>query len=181
MLIGIGKRRDEAASEGPVEALLACHRRIRHFTGMAAALAGASRAPEREIAEAAAAVARYFDEALPLHAADEDLSIAPRLLARAPEGPLRAALATMSAEHVEIEATLGEALPLWRAVAAEPAALAGHAGRLAELAARLAAHFEAHLGPEEAVIFPALDALLDPEGRAAIHAEMRARRGASRG
>jgi hypothetical protein len=180
MLIGIGKRRDEGEG-GPVEALLACHRRIRHFTGMAAALADAREAPAIEVAEAAAAVARYFDEALPLHAADEDLSVAPRLLARGADGALRGALVTMSAQHVEIEATLGVALPLWRAVSVDPGALGVCAGRLAALAARLTAHWEAHLRLEEAVIFPAMVAQLDAAERAAVHAEMRARRGASRG
>lgn len=176
MLISIGKRRDDEAAEGPVTALLACHRRIRHFTAVAAALAEAREAPPRETAEAAAAVARYFAEALPLHAIDEDRSVAPRLLARGAAEPLWMALQTMSAQHVSIDATLAEAIPLWRAVAVDPGALAAHAPRLAALARALAAHWDDHLGMEEAIIFPALAAQLDDAERAAIHAEMRARR-----
>jgi hypothetical protein len=180
MLMEIGKRRDDEVAEGPVEALLACHQRIRHFTSLAAALATTPGASLQEIAEVARAVGRYFELALPLHAADEDLSVAPRLLARGADEPLWMALQTMSAQHVSSDATLVEALPLWRRVAADPAALAAQAARLGELARALAAHWEDHLGMEETIIFPAITARLDDAERAAMLAEMRARRASSR-
>src|SRR4051812_30710357 len=82
MLKQIGERRP--AGEPLLAALLDCHSRIRRFSTLAIRLAEAD-APPNEIAETAAAVHRYFTVALPLHAADEDLSIAPRLAVVAPE------------------------------------------------------------------------------------------------
>lgn len=179
------RRREENRGPGDVvDALLDCHRRIRHFTALAVALPDATAVPPAEIASAAAGVVRYFSEALPLHSADEDMSIAPRMLAvdqpsSGPPEPLRAALATMTRQHGEIELTLGSALPRWSAVAADPACLSTHAAALRGLAARLSSQWDEHLGLEEATIFPAIRALLPPDEQEVIRREMRARRGSS--
>jgi hemerythrin-like domain-containing protein len=175
MLVSIRRREADAAPGDVVDALLDCHARIRHFTATATALAGAAGAPSAEIASAAAGVIRYFTEALPLHSADEDASIAPRLRARAPE-PVCAALDAMTRQHGEIDRTLAEALPRWTEVAADPTCLPAHAALLRDLAARLVTQWDEHLGLEEATIFPAIRAHLPEEERAQIQAEMRARR-----
>jgi hypothetical protein len=88
MAVHIGAPRPAA---GAVELLLECHERIRHFARLALKLAGTRDLPPAEVAEAAAAVRRYFAEALPLHAADEEESMMPRLRGRDPavEGPWR--------------------------------------------------------------------------------------------
>ena len=67
---------------GPAELLLACHGRIRWFTALAARLASAEPASEASVADAALRVHRYHAVALPLHQADEELSIARQLVAR---------------------------------------------------------------------------------------------------
>ena len=55
-----------------VDLLLECHARIRRFLGMARHLADAEAVADREASEAAAAIGRYFEVALPLHTTDED-------------------------------------------------------------------------------------------------------------
>ena len=77
--------RPDPISEDAVDLLLSCHYRIRHFTALAARLAEATAAPPDQIEQTAASVARYFRIALPLHKADEDGSIYPRLCQAAPQ------------------------------------------------------------------------------------------------
>ena len=170
MLKQIGEQRP--SGEPLLQALLDCHLRIRRFTALAARLADPA-ATRSELADAAASVHRYFTVALPQHAADEELSVAPRLIAVAPE--LAEAVARIDAEHVGIMALVAELAPLWQIVAADPGRAGELAGRLVRLTARLDALFAAHLGPEERQIFPALERI-SPEERAAALVEMKARR-----
>jgi hemerythrin-like domain-containing protein len=157
--------------------LLACHDRIRRFVAMAARLADApSDAPAAQIAETAASVARYFSVALPLHAADEDESIRPRLAAASVSAEVRRRLDVMTAEHEPIEALIVEATPLWQAVAAQPARLVENRRDLDLVAVELEVLFRRHLPPEEEVIFPALHRHLTPLALEAVRAEMRRRR-----
>jgi hypothetical protein len=179
MLHGIRRREESRVPGDAVDALLDCHGRIRHFTAITLTLPGVTAAPPAEIASAAAGVVRYFTEALPLHSTDEDVSIAPRLLALDLPEAVRAALATMTQQHGEIDRTLGSALPCLSAVAADPASLSAHAAALRGLAARLSAQWDEHLGLEEATIFPAVRALLPASEHDAIRREMRARRGST--
>ena len=175
MLHTLGKRRDDGAGESVVDHLLACHHRIRHFTGVATALAEAPSAPPDEVASAAAGVLRYFSEALPKHSADEDASIAPRLAPRA-DDTVRAALTAMEEQHEALHRTLDRACDLWAAVAEDPTKLAALAPDLARVAADLAAQWDVHLALEEATIFPAARALLTRDEEAEIQGEMIARR-----
>ncbi|MEZ4400863.1 MAG: hemerythrin domain-containing protein [Kofleriaceae bacterium] len=153
-----------------VAALAGCHERIRRFTALAARLAEATSAPLAERREAAAAVVRYFTVALPLHAADEDDSVGPRL--RGASAAVDAALVLLAREHTEHAAVIAPVVAACQAIVATPACAPAH---LAEAAAALAAAFASHLALEEAVIFPAVAALAD-DVAATIQAEMRARR-----
>ena len=97
--LGAGRGGPAGGDETLVEVLMACHARIRRFTALAITLAAPATAsrPAAEIADGADAVRRYLAVALPLHIADEDASITPRLLAHDPAlGP---ALDRMHAEH----------------------------------------------------------------------------------
>ncbi|HEU5061001.1 MAG TPA: hemerythrin domain-containing protein, partial [Kofleriaceae bacterium] len=85
----------------PVDALLACHDRIRTFVALAGRAAAGAGAPG-EIAEACRRIERYFREAMPLHVADEEESILPRLRGR--EAALDRALAEMHEQHSAHEA-----------------------------------------------------------------------------
>lgn len=169
-----------------VDLLLGCHARIRHFTAVALRLS-APGAPASQIAPAAAAVARYYSQALPLHEADENDSVYPRLraaLAAAPHDPalasdaaaLAAANEDMVAQHRTLNALVDALLPRWQALAQNPADAPATAPATAADAARLLAAWQDHLGLEERVIFPALRRWLTPGDRAAVRAEMVERR-----
>ncbi|HEX8954352.1 MAG TPA: hemerythrin domain-containing protein [Polyangia bacterium] len=168
MLVTVGKSRPQPPSMR--EMLTDCHARIRKFCALARRLAEGG--PADQVRDAATQVHRYFSVALPLHIRDEDESVRPRL-ERLGEPSLSAALARMSAEHVEADRALVELLAQWSAIAAAPdeARCRGTAGA----AARLDEHLARHLHDEETVIFPALDRLPRAEWDAIV-AEMQARR-----
>lgn len=164
-----------ATPEDAVGLLLECHQRIRTFVALARRIAAARPDERAGVAEAAARVARYFGQALPLHALDEEQSILPRLRGRAPD--VDAALDAMAREHREHERPVAEVVEACDALARDPARHAEVAPALRRAAAELEAHFVEHLRREEAVVFPAIRRLLSPEDDAAIVRELRARRG----
>ncbi|MCC6521646.1 MAG: hemerythrin domain-containing protein [Polyangiaceae bacterium] len=173
MLTRIGKK--SAPRDDDLVALLGdCHARIRSFVALGRALASADAAEAAEVAASAAAVARYFELALPLHAEDEDASLAPRLRGR--DAELDAALDAMGTEHREHAPRVTRLCELCRAIEREPASRATLAPELAALVDSLGRDFEAHLEREERVVFPAIDARLDAAVRGAIVGELRARR-----
>lgn len=155
--------------------LLACHQRIRQFSATARKLGDPSISPA-DAADACRAVRRYFTVAMPLHHEDEERSILPRLAAAGPPSDLRRALEAMRVEHAAIDRAVNEAVALWDAVLADPAAWIAARSRLEETGARLEELFAAHLLLEETFVFPALERLLLPEDQAAIVSEIRARR-----
>ena len=158
------------------ELLLGCHARIRHFMGVAEKLARVEGAPEADIATAAGHVVRYFTVALPLHEADENISLHPRLQA-AHAGPrIFTANESMVAEHAKINQTLQQLLPLWQSVQQAPSTLQGVRGDLLRLTEELAQLFEVHLNLEEQILFPAMERLLTPEDLTAMSVEMQERR-----
>jgi hemerythrin-like domain-containing protein len=165
-----------ATPEDAVGLLLECHVRIRTFLAMAARVAAAGPAERDGLAEAAARVARYFREALPLHARDEEESILPRLRGREPA--LDDALAEMASEHAAHGPPMAALIGACEALARDPSRHDALAPALAGAAAELEAHFATHLQREEAVIFPAMRRLLSREEDAAVVRELRARRGA---
>jgi len=154
--------------------LTSCHARIRHFSEMAVTLAEARDAPEHEIAEAARQLHRYFAQALPLHAEDEEESVLPRLAGRAAELDTR--LERMRAEHVRIDELLAPQLEAWQALAKQPADLVTLAPRLSPLGRQLQALFGEHLESEEKYIFVALQTQLSHTELGAIEQEIRDRR-----
>jgi iron-sulfur cluster repair protein YtfE (RIC family) len=168
--------RSLAQVSDPVELLLACHGRIREFGALAVRLAASAGAPAALVADAAAEVHRYHAVGLPLHQADEDESIRPRLEAAGAGPEVMAALEVMSAQHGAIDALLEELCPLWREVRDEPSRLPELSGRLASATSALMAHWDVHLPPEEALVFPAIVRVLSEDARAAILGEIKARR-----
>lgn len=176
MLTRIGKA--VTGEGGVVELLVECHARIRHFSALARQLADAGDAPAAEIGEAALRVHRYFTEALPLHAQDEEQSILPRLRGR--DAEVDRELEAMVSEHREHEAdggALARVVELTRTLAHDPARLRELGPALAAAAEALTRHFDAHLAREERVIFPAIARHVDPALDAQLVREVRARRG----
>lgn len=152
-----------------VARLADCHARIRAHCAEARALAAL--APERVDPRAvvsAHSLRAYFGVALPLHAQDEDRSIAPRL------GPEAAALTReLDAQHARIEQLTERLDHDWRARAE------GTEWRQWTLQRQdteaLVLLLDAHLALEEAELFPRVSALPSAERRVIV-GEMMARR-----
>lgn len=169
MLVQIGKRPE---TRDVVELLLECHGRIRKFLAIARMLAGATSVPPHEIRDVASQVKRYFAESLPMHIADEDEEIAPRL---ARDNAAATALWMMSTEHVAHEPLVAALVTICDALIDDPRQLAAVRSDMASIVERLERDFAPHLEREEQVIFPALARLTEQE-RGEILAAMRRRR-----
>ena len=170
-----GATRDAPAS--PVEMLRGCHAWTRHFVQLSRTLAEAVVVPPAEIAEAAAAVFNYFSYAMPLHEADENQSLFPRIQSALPPGALlREAAETMVEQHLAIDELTAELLSLCGSLRHRPERLPSLARRLQYVTGALGQIFAAHLHLEEAVIFPALQQLLTETQMQEISHEMHQRR-----
>jgi iron-sulfur cluster repair protein YtfE (RIC family) len=176
-MIRLGAAPKTPAAQDAVDALADCHVRIRDFTALAARLASASGAPAAEVRDAAEKVHRYFSVALPLHAEDEERSVAPRLAGKDPR--VDRELGEMVREHAEHGDAVGRVLAACAVLRDRPEALPEVAAALAAAAEDLRLHFVPHLAREEEVVFPALRAHLSPAELRELQAEMRARRGAT--
>jgi hemerythrin-like domain-containing protein len=163
MFHSIGTRREDRDGD-VVDRLVECHGRIRDVLALAEKIAVTPDVPADELRAAAERVRRYLVEALPLHVADEEQELLPRLRGRSVE--VDAALATMHGEHREHDPLVARMIAACEAV---------DATAVGEVIALLAPALRAHLEVEEAVVFPALRALPAAE-QEAIVAAMKARR-----
>ncbi len=161
--------------EDAVDLLISCHLRIRHFTAAAVKLAHAQGATDDEIRQAAAAVYRYYSVSLPLHEADEEDTVRPRLDPVAGER-VRHALLAMADQHQGIYDFVERLVPLLQLLERNPGALAQVGGEMCSLTSALDEIFRSHLELEEAVIFPAIRESLPESARAEMLAEMQRRR-----
>jgi hemerythrin-like domain-containing protein len=159
----------------PVAALLACHAQIRLFSALAVKVARLPDAPPEQIADAAMRLHRYFALALPLHVADEEVSLEPELEVVGPPA-LIALLDTLTAQHAEIESLLSRLLPAWRHAVETPAQGYEAIAAVAPVAEALDRLFATHLALEEQEVLPHVAALLPPDVLERIFREMRARR-----
>jgi hypothetical protein len=175
-MIAIGRGPRAELDEGdPLALLAACHERIRRFAALAIELCGPA-VGERDRAEAAAAVARYFGEAMPLHVDDEERDLEPRIARRAPGAEVFGLLGMLARQHRRIEAIIESAMPAWRELAAGTTLATDALAALAAAAASLADACDEHLGLEERELWPRAREHLDATDLAAIAAAMRARR-----
>jgi iron-sulfur cluster repair protein YtfE (RIC family) len=174
MLIGRGPR---TASFDLVDLLRECHQRIRQFSDLAVAIAARREAPIEQVVDACADVRRYFREALPLHVADEEESILPRLVGQ--DSQVDEALVTMHRQHSEHEPMLQQLLAACSIVQSSPGALEDLRAQILQLATEFRGAFESHLMLEESRIFPSLGSLLSPEVQNEIVQELRGRRNAA--
>jgi iron-sulfur cluster repair protein YtfE (RIC family) len=164
-------------TEDAVSMLLGCHERIRHFAGMAVRLASSVALPPVEISSTAEKLHRYFTIALPLHEADENESLHPRLRAASPEGELAGpAVDAMVEQHRSIDEIVERLVPLCELLMSNPAMHEVLAPELRQLSTALQQMFDSHLKLEEETIFPAMRRYLTDEQLAEILGEMRSRR-----
>lgn len=170
MLLQIGQYRP---SHGPLDLLLACHGKIRHFMLLASNLSTLA-AAESETASVASQVRRYFQEAFPLHIADEEELIEPLLRLRDPT--LAEALSKMRSEHRAQEATVERLLSLCSIVELTPQRLVPLRHQFKVTTDDLRAALESHLADEELVVFPAISRLLSAAELDSVLVAMRLRR-----
>lgn len=160
-----------------VDLLGECHQRIRHFVALARRVGSLQNVPPDETARACMEVERYFTRALPLHVADEEESIEPRL--RGLSATVDEALDVMARQHRQHDPLLKALLRATSALRNSPQdKMAGR--ELAAAALALEIQFEEHLHLEESVIFPAIRQLLSHEVQTSISEELRSRRHFSR-
>lgn len=160
-----------------VDMLLACHQRIRNFTGIAVRLAEAVDAGAPEVANAAAAVHRYYSIALPLHEADENESVYPRLFQRLTDPAERVAMQNMVDQHGPLNQVIARLLPRWTELQSAPEKLSSCAAPMRTDCEQLQQLWNEHLALEEEIVFPLIRRRLTQEDLRLIHAEMKARRG----
>lgn len=139
--------------DDPIELLLACHDKVRHFANLAQRLRDhLNKLPEAApvdtpAQEAAQAILRYFTVAAPLHHADEEIDLFPALrLVGTPE--LRAHVDTLTAEHSELGG-LWQNLQTWLQDIAK-----GHAHRPPDCVDDFALRYSAHAQREEDEVYP---------------------------
>jgi iron-sulfur cluster repair protein YtfE (RIC family) len=170
MLVQLGQR---TPTSDLVDLLAECHHRIRRFLALATKIATTRGAPAGEVRTIAGQVQRYFAMAFPLHLADEEEEIEPRL--EGVSADIDRALAQMHAEHALHEPKITRLVELCALLERDPRLIDAIRDRLAEVAAELTSDLEAHLVLEERLIFPALAQLPDAD-RKSIVEMMRARR-----
>ncbi len=91
------------------DALLACHARMRAFCDGLARMAALPSLDDPRVPDAAAQAERYFRGGLPLHAEDEEMTLAPLLVrATTADASLTEAVARQPAEHDRIERLAAE-------------------------------------------------------------------------
>ena len=118
---------------------------------------------------------RYYSVSLPLHEADEDLTLRPRLAVVANEH-VQHALVAMGDQHQAIDELLERLLPLLVMVRNNPDSLHPAGAEMCSITKALDEIFRAHLQMEEEVIFPAIRELLPQTAQAEMLREMQARR-----
>ncbi len=169
MLFAIGRHPSAAEL---VELLAACHARIRHHLAIARRLATEADPPLAEVREAASAVRRYFSIALPLHIADEEHSIAPKLRANR---VVATTMATVEDQHSTHAPMIEWLISLTERLERHPERLAEIRKPLLSTLTLLQPQLEEHLELEERILFPAV-ARLDDRDQAEILAAIRSRR-----
>jgi hemerythrin-like domain-containing protein len=174
MLNQIASAKPQPTVEDAVDLLTGCHQRIRHFTDVAVKLAHAQNATPDEVCQAAEAVHRYYSISLPLHEADEEQTLRPRLAALAEV--VKHALLAMGDQHQAIDELIERLLPLLVLVKNDPEMIGEVGGEMCSITKALHEIFGAHLQMEEEVIFPAIRKGLSPAAQKEILREMQARR-----
>ena len=172
--ISYNSPKDAPAPPGPLETLLGCHLRIRHFMQLSRTLADAHGVPHREIAEAAEDIFYHFSHALPLHHADESETLFPRL--RTQDSLVCEAAETMVEQHQAIDELAAVLLSLCASLSRQPQRLPSVADRLSQVTCALDQIFAAHLLLEETVVFLAFSESLTSTQLEEMTREMHLRR-----
>jgi len=157
--------------DDPFGMLLACHEKMRRQLGTLARLQRhlPEHGADADARIAATAILKYFDQAAPNHHADEDVSLLPRVLARAPH--LARTIETIGAEHRTLERH-------WRKLRRVLSGIAAgrNEGLSPALVRTVCEGYLAHLEREETRLLPEARLCLDAETLAEIGREFAERR-----
>jgi iron-sulfur cluster repair protein YtfE (RIC family) len=154
--------------------LAACHDRIRSFIALARRLAETQGVSPEEVRDASERIVRYFSESLPLHVADEEQSVIPRLSGRTAE--LDESLETMHREHQMHDPQLQSLIQICRSLHSDPARIAEARETLRLVSTALERDLLSHLQEEERTVLPAIRTLLTNSEQNAMLDELRDRR-----
>jgi len=180
MALQIGGRVESDFTQ-PLGMMRDCHRRVEHFLEQLLAVAREDRGGPMDAGRRAAfdTALRYFRTGAPLHTADEEESLFPRLRGST-SGAAARALAGMErlehehrhaqGVHAEVDAMGTRWLETGELSAAE-------ADRLVDLLAGLRETYRAHIAYEDEELFPLAAAALDEIQLSQIGREMALRRG----
>lgn len=142
--------------DDPIELLLACHGKVRHFADLALRLhEHVQKAPDEvdeQARQAATAILRYFTIAAPLHHQDEEEDLFPALCSSVSNAGLHEAIASLHAEHEVLNEAWQRLTPWLEALAQgqPPTRLSPARDEVAEFARRQTAHAQC----EETQVYP---------------------------
>ena len=164
----------------PIELMKDCHRRIERFLGVL--LDVTEQADGRELSDEAESALRtaldYFDGAAPLHTADEERSLFPRMRSN---GDARVAaamseIARLESDHRDAETAHAHVEELGRRWLEERLLAEPTRARLRQLLVDLQRRYREHIREEEQRIFPLAERVLDTSQLQAVGKEMKQRR-----
>lgn len=161
----------------PISALKHCHDRIRKELRALAALPAqlSQHGADLEAQQSAAAIVRYFEQAAPIHHADEEEDLIPLLQASARDADaalLDLMIPVLMAEHRDMAATWDTLqLQLKQIALAQSAELDG------ELVTQFSSLYAAHMDTEETHVAAMAKRLFDPAKMTLLGNAMRRRRG----
>jgi|SRR5579884_844648 len=180
MPIQIGAKPDHTFRE-PLGLLSDCHRRIEKFLDQLLLVAEQARGgPLTEpLREALDTALRYFRKAAPLHTADEESSLFPRMRATGDPAAAEAfaALESLETEHRAADADHAEVDTLGQKWLAEGFLSSADTERLTKTLQRLKALYARHIAVEDLEVFPLAGKLLSQEELRTVGREMATRRG----
>jgi hypothetical protein len=155
-----------------VELLLEAHVETRQVVALACALS--ARSATADTRETAQHISDFVEWMLPLHCADEERSLVPRLVGK--NATVDAALTRMQRQHATLEAPLTRLRLVCRMIARDVTRLHVLRFELAHAAEDVQRRLDEHQAFEEAAVFPALKKLLYVDELESIASEMRERR-----
>lgn len=173
----LGHSAPSGGFEVPLEMLSVCHHRVeRQCTTLRRLVPHlAAHGVDGDARSAAAAVLRYFETAAPDHHADEETDLFPALIesmAGSDAVCIRDLVATLTADHRQLETLWRRLRPLLQALAAgQPQPL------MASDVDPLLGLYTQHIAREDAELLPLAARLLDEPALATVGRAMRERRG----
>lgn len=175
-----GHRPPAAGLEAPFEMLAACHERVERMLALQARLQQHLRETgcDEPARQAARDVMRYFDLAAPLHHQDEELHVFPPLLAGA-DAALRELAQRLIQDHRQMETAWIQARSVLQAIADSSPAVGWSPLTPVQTDAlnQFAALYRQHLDDENAIAYPAAEAVLPVAAVQAMSEDMMQRRG----